>query len=363
MNCCCLKKLGDLIAALKNAPLAMLLGMIPPMPALPQLGGLASGLGTASMFADAKLSAALAAAIKLQMPALPAAALSLMAKLEAMAAIKMTTGINMLSASANAQLAVTAGSFNANFPSLLAMMMEMLAPLLAPLLALLEMASAVGAINANLGINMLAPGAGAALSAKLSAMASASMNAAVSANIGALGNLAMAARLAAASAALGIDLTAAGGMAALNAALKLAASLKIPALAIPVPQLGSLAAMLSALTASSASLGVNLMLPSAAGLLKAALAALLGNLAAAANVAASASLAATASLGSQLNAVVPALSMNLSALASMKMSAMAAVGLPNLMPMSMMGQLAAEMNLATGVNVMSSSACSSCSFL
>jgi hypothetical protein len=96
-------------------------------------------------------------------------------------------------------------------------------------------------------------------------------------------------------------------------------------------------------------------LPNAWDLLKAAIAALLANLAVPLNFAAMASLTETAALGSQLNAVPPALALglNLRAMASLRLSGLPFPKLPDLAPLA----AAARFGQATGLNVWSSSPC------
>ena len=163
-----------------------------------------------------------------------------------------------------------------------------------------------------------------------------------------------------AAAALGFNLALPGMAARFSAALNLAAGLPIPPLTVSLPQMNTLANLLAALSPIQKSiLGINMRLPNALGLLAAALSALLANLLEPINLSAAAmdSLTETARLGSQCSAVPSALGLGLQLKA---MAAFKLQGLPfNLLPD--LGGLAAAARLgeATGLNVWSSSPCSS----
>jgi hypothetical protein len=160
-----------------------------------------------------------------------------------------------------------------------------------------------------------------------------------------------------ACAALGINLAAPGAFPRLSAALQLAVGLPIPPLNINLPEMNTLANLLVALKPlQQSTLGINMRLPNAWDLLKAAIAALLGNLAVPLNLTAMAGLTETAALGSQLNAVPPALGLNLQAMASvsLRLSGLPFPQLPDLAPLA----AAVRLGQSTGLNVWSSSPCS-----
>lgn len=352
MSCMCLKRLQDFLKSLKNLPLNALAGLIPKdLPQLTSLGGMSSGIATVHAMVSAR--AQLQAALRLGLPPFPLPALDL-GRLEAMAFLAGTTGVNPLSANASLHLNRLVNSMNVNLPSLMQLLMELLEPLLDPLMDLLAMLQAIEAVRMTFNVNLLAPGAMAALQAALSATATASVSA--SANLAAMLDLGMYGRLMRASAALGFDLSMAGALPRLHAALQLAAGLPIPALNVSLPQMNALANLLAALTPIQQSmLGVNLALPNALDLLKALIGQLLANLAVPLPTSLTASLSETATLGSQLAAVPPALGMNFSAMASMRIS-----GLPlNLLPDLGSLTVAARLGQATGLNVFASSPCGS----
>ncbi len=354
MSCLCINNLKNFLKSLKNAPLNELLKLIPKIPDLPAVTTLAAGQG--NLQAMAGLSAQMHAALRLGLPALSLPQLSLVARLEAMAMVSASLGANALSAgaSAAARFAVTVGSINAHLPSLLSALMNLLDPLWDALQDLLALTNAMQAVQMNLGINLLSPGAGL----KLAAAARASLSASASASLGSLTALTGYARLAAAAAALGIDIFAPGGMARLSAALSLAASVQVPPLTVPLPQLARAAVALQAIAAARLSFGANLFLPSARDLLKAALAALLPNLQAVAQM----SVSQAATLGASLGGVPQALGLNLQALAALKLAAN--LKLPDLGGLALVAHLTEQMKLAVpGSSIMATSACSGCPFL
>jgi hypothetical protein len=159
---------------------------------------------------------------------------SALASLSAMASLAMTLkamfGINLLSLKAGATLTLPP------LPPL---------PALPPLGPLLSLAALVSAAKLGLGIDLLAPGGVAKLSAALSVLVSLKIPE-LSLNLGPLANLLLAVALVAQLKALGIDLTTPGGAAQLAAALSLVASLKLPALPA-LPALPSLALLKLAL--------------------------------------------------------------------------------------------------------------------
>jgi hypothetical protein len=118
--------------------------------------------------------------------------------------------------------------------------------------------------------------------------------------------------------------------------------------------MNTLANLLAALTPlQKSTLGINMRLPNAWDLLKAAIAALLANLAIPLNLSAMASLSETAALGSQLNAVPPALGVNLQAMVSLRLSGLPFPKLPDFAPLA----VAVRFGQTTGLNVWSSNPC------
>lgn len=354
MSCMCLAKLTEFLASLKNLPLNMLAEMIPKMPQLSMIAGAASGVGTLSAMATASARAQLTAAMNLGLGPFPIP-LPELAKLESLALVAGATGVNAFGANASVALQRLATTVNLHLPSIMSLLAPLLEPLLEPLMDLLEALSAHTAVSNMLGINLAAPGAMGLLSAKFAA--SASLSAAASANLSAIANLGSYGRLFNAMAALGINLSSPGVMAKLNAALKLAAGLPIPPLTINLPQANSLASMLSALVPlQSSALGINMRLPNAWSLLKAALQQMLANLmeplALSAKV--SETLQATAAAGNRLSAVSPALQVNLAAVAKLNLK-----GLPLQLPDLSGLAVAARFGQATGLSVFASSSCSS----
>jgi hypothetical protein len=352
MSCMCLVKLQAFLASLKNLPLNALAALIPPdIPQLAMLGGLASGSATVSALASASAQAQLNAALRLGLPPFPIPMLDL-GKLEAMASL-VGAGVNPFSANASLQLSQMAITTNINLPSIMQMLMELLAPLIDPLMDLLALLQSFEAVHRTFNVNLAVPGAMPQL--RLALAAQANLRLAARLDVTAAANLGAYARLMNASAALGINLAAPGAFPRLSAALQIAAGLPIPPLTINLPQMNTLANLLAALTPlQQSTLGINMRLPNAWDLLKAAIAALLANLAVPLNLSAMASLSETAALGSQLNAVPPALGLNLQAMASLRLSGLPFPKLPDFAPLA----VAVRFGQATGLNVWSSSPCS-----
>lgn len=349
MSCMCLVKLQDFLASLKNLPLNALAALIPKdIPQLSMLGGLASGSATVSALASAQ--AQLDAALRLSLPPFPIPMLDL-GKLEAMASLA-GAGVNPFSANASLQLSQMAATTNINLPSIMQMMMELLKPLIDPLMDLLALLQSFEAVHRTFNVNLAVPGAMPQL--RLALAARANLRLAARLDIAAAANLGSYARLMNACAALGINLAAPGAFPRLSAAMQIAAGLPIPPVNINLPEMNTLANLLEALKPiQQSTLGINMRLPNAWNLLKAAIAALLANLDVPLNIAETASLAETAALGSQLNAVPPALGLNLQALASLRLSGLPFPKLPDLAPLA----AAVRFGQSTGLNVWSSSPC------
>ncbi len=300
--CNCLTELSNLYVNLKGLPLALLSQLIPPLPPIPPLAMAAAGTGVANAFAS--MSARVNAAIALGLPPFPIP--GLLARIEMIAALRAMLGARA-SANLSAALSASIGMWNSQLPLVLPNLLGLLAPLLDLLQDLLDLLNVADLFRMNLNLILAVPGAAVGLGF------GASLSASVMANLSVLHNFALWGRLFNATAALGINLALPGAMASLSATLSAFASLKLPGLAIPLPQLGMLASLIAPL-ARLPSFGMNITMPNLMNLLKALLAALLPNLRM--NVALSESLSAAATLG----AVVPALGLNFSAMASLAAS-------------------------------------------
>jgi|GEM_PF-5080671 len=346
MSCTCL-------AALKNA-LAGLLGLEPitikiPLD-LPKMMLGASALGSLNAMASASMSASLSAALSLGLPSL-SLNVSAMAKLSAAAAAMMamqtTLGLNLsASASLSAALAMQMGSLKFNLMGLLAMLAGIDIP---AVMALGKLAAMVSAFKLGLGVDLMLPGASMKLSLAISAALALSAQLGLGAGSAKLAILAQFAAVANLAASLGINLGAPGAMASLTAALKLAASLSLPSISLPMPGMGSLIGLLMALANIQSAFGINLLMPGGMMQLKLALGGLTLP-----SLAMSAKLSEAIKLGAMMASVMPALSANLSAIASLNMSAVMklALGLPNFGPISLMASLVASAKLGAGLNLL-----------
>ena len=235
------------------------------------------------------------------------------------------------------------------------MLMELLKPLVDPLMDLLALLQSFEAVNRTFNVNLAVQGAMPQLQLGAGSPCQSPL-------VGPFGSpprhLGSYARLMNAAAALGIDLAAPGAFPRFSAALQVAAGLPIPPLDISLPEMNTLANLLAALTPiQKSTLGISMQLPNAWDLLKAALARLLDNLLQPLNLTPPemANLMDTAQAGSQLNAVPPALGLDLRALASMRLSGLPFPKLPDLAPLA----AAVRLGEATGINVWSSSPCTS----
>jgi hypothetical protein len=346
MSCTCLNSLAAALAALLGLePITLSLPLD-----LPKLTLAAGNLGTLSAMASASMSASLSAALGLGLPAL-ALNMSAMAKLSATAAAALaastTLGLNLsASASASASLSLQMSSLAANLAALLAALAGINIP---QIMALGRLSAMIMAFKVGLGINLLAPGVGLKLSASLSAALALAASLGLGAGSAKLAILAQFAAVANLAAALGVNLGAPGAMASLSAALKLAASLQLPAIALPGMSLAKLIGLLMALANIQGAFGINLLMPNAMMQLKLALGGLTLP-----SLVMSAKLSEAIKLGGMLAAVMPALSANLSAIASLNMSAVMklALGLPNLGPLSLVASLVASAKLGAGINLL-----------
>jgi hypothetical protein len=345
VSCMCVNQLAAMMAQLKNLPLAMLMEMLGPLRTTALGVGRLSAAASAAMgiSASASASASMSAAATLGFSA------SAMANLEALASLSRGMGLAPFGASAAASLNVAARSMNVGMPGLGALLSPLLGPVAAALAELLKLTSALSSLNNLTGFNLATPGIGASIATSASASARASASAAASAGLSA--NAALAMRLNAAAHALGINLTAPGGAARLNAALAIAASIQPPG--FPMGGLGLLMGQTTALAQLKSLLGVDLLKKLAA----AQLAAILGNINA--NVAAAFSAAATASASASASASAAAnASAALAAAAGVNAKLLA--GLPNLLPMSLAANVSANLALVTGINPFATGPCASC---
>lgn len=362
MACCCKQMLMKALEGLAKMPLAALAALIPkdlPFPqmaALPSLlfsaglgfGGSMSMSAMASLAASARLSASLTA--------------SAVARLEALAAIKLALGINPLAVNASASLGLAIRSMNMHLPSIMALLLKALQPIMQALSDLIAMLTTASIVNMTLGINLMLPGGAMKLGLALGAALRASVSASVAASVSAAANLAMHARLVAAASALGFNLLLPGGLAQLNAALRLSASLGLPGLNLDLGNLITLSSLLAQLAAIQAAFNVNLMLPNAAALLAAALAPLLAALSSLAGLGiplglgVGAGLNASAAAAASLSASAQA---SLQAVASANLSA-GLFGVPSLGSLGLAANLALQLGLASGTGVMQTSPCGSC---
>jgi hypothetical protein len=346
MSCTCLHSLAKALAALLGLePITLKLPFD-----LPNMMLAAGGLGALNMMASASMSASLSAALALGLPALNLN-LSAMAKLSATAAAALaaqaTLGLNLsASASASATLAMQMGSLKANLAGLLASLAGIDIP---AIMALGKLAALVTAFKAGLGVNLMMPGVNAQLSVALSAALALSAQLGLGAGSAKLAVLAQFAAVANLAASLGVNLGAPGAMASLSAALKLAASLQLPNIAIPGMSMASLIGLLMALANIQSAFGINLLMPNAMLQLKLALGSLTLP-----SLVMSAKLSEAIKLGAVLASCMPALSCNLSAIASLNMSAVMklALGLPNLGNLSLVASLVASAKLGAGINLL-----------
>lgn len=364
MSCVCKQQLNAALAALKNLPLAALAGLLPPgIPTLP--AGLicqklsASANASAAFSAEAKFLANLAANASLNANL----AISQVAKLEALASLSNILGINVFSPKASLQISLAIQSANLHLPSIAALLAELLAPLLEMLTEIAKMLAAMATVNTTLGLNLAMPGIAprlsAAINARLALAAKLGMSAGLNASLAA--NLSAHMRLVAACKALGINLLVAGGIPQLNAALKLAANIKVPTLSLGLSQLSSLTGALAQLAAIQSMLNVNLRLPNAMQLLAAALGPLFASMNAMAslNLNASATTSAQASLSSSA-AVSASLAASASAVASVNFSGLLLPPIPQFPQLSMLASFSSQ--LSPGIGIMSPSPCSGCAF-
>jgi len=364
MFCLCLTKMNEFLAGIEG-PVAELSATLPEMPALPdlptmpqlsELTALAAGLPAL----DSAMQMDLSAACELSLPSAGE-----LAGLEAMAQLAGAFGIAPFAADGQAQLELAAGSLNVTAPAL-----SELAAALPPAVPATEglgaAAGLVGSVEAAFGVNLLLPDAMpqlsvavAELSAGLPSMG-ASMDASMAAELG------IAARLVNASAALGIDLTAPGGAAELNAAMEMAASLEPPALSLSAPEWGNLIGLMASLDSANTAFGFPLLAPGGAaemnmamGSLETGLSQLEANLGVPIEAPGmeSGELSAAAEMGMNLSAAAPAAEMNLSGMASADLEGLPLGALPAMGDMSLAATFAASFESATGVELMSGTPC------
>ncbi len=366
MGCACLQKLATALENLKKLPLATLASLIPsdlPTARMSQLSAalIGSAHASATARARAQLMAQVAASAKLS----ASLNMNAVAKLEAIAQMQQAFGVSPFSANASARLALTIKSLNMNLPPLMAMLLDQLAPLAEKLAELAAILSTSAVVNQTLGLNLAQPGAVAKLQAALQATAAASATVSATATASANATMKLAAhmRLVAAARLLGINVLAPGGIAKLTAAINASAKLGLPPLNINPGQMGALASALGQISAAQAALNVNLALPNAAALLAAALSPLLEglgmaaglNLGASAAVSASAQAAFAASQSASASAQA-----TMQALASADLRGMLLPPLPDLGNLSLAATLTEQLSAATGVTTMQQHPCSSC---
>jgi hypothetical protein len=368
MGCACLQKLAIAVENLKKLPLAMLADLIPsdlPTARMSQLSMalIGSAQASATARAQAQLMAQIAASAKLS----ASLDMNVVAKLEAIAQMQQTFGVSPFSANASARLALTIQSMNLNFPPLMAMLLDQLAPLAEMLADLAAVLSTSAVVNQTLGLNLAQPGAVAKLQAALQARATAAASLTASATLAASANatmkLAAHMRLVAAASLLGINVLAPGGIAKLTAAINASAKLGLPALNLDPGQMGALASALGQISAVQAALNLNLALPNAAALLAAALGPLLEGVGLAAGldlgVSAAVSASAQAAFAASQSASASAQA-TMQALASADLRGMLLPPLPDLGNLSLAATLTAQLSAATGVTAMQQHPCSSC---
>lgn len=369
MSCVCLQQLKTALDALKKLPLAALASLLPSgLPMIPSARLAfrlsASAQVAASLSGQASLLGGIAANAALS----SSLSLSAVAKLEALALINASLGINVLAPNAALKISLAIQSANLHLPSIMAILAELLAPLMEVLAELAAMLANLGVVHSVLGLNLLLPGAAAQLSARASAhlALSARLNAGLAVNAGLTANLSAHMRLVAACKALGIGLLGPGGLGNLTAALNIAARIKVPKLNLSLSQLAGLAAVLAQLAALQSTLA-NLRLPNAMQLLMAALGPFMAAVNAMGSVNLSAAVNASAMTSAKAN-LSAALAMKASASVSAAASAVAGVNLTGLrLPtiplfpqLSLLASFSAQFPF--GVGLMSGSPCSSCSF-
>ncbi|MGY8749468.1 MAG: hypothetical protein ACKVHR_15590 [Pirellulales bacterium] len=364
MSCVCKQQLNAALAGLKNLPLAALAGLLPPgIPTLPALmigqKLSASAQATASLSAEAKLLASLAANASLSANL----SISQVAKLEALANLSNSLGINVFSPKASLQISLAIQSANLHLPSFAALLAELLAPLIEMLAEIAQMLASMATFNTTLGLNLAMPGVApkisAAVNARLALAAKLGVNAGV--NASAAANLSAHMRLAVACKALGINLLGPSGLPQLNAALKLAAKLKVPPLSLGMSQLSALIGALAQLAAIQSMLKVNLRLPNAMQLLAAALKPLLESMNAIASLKINANAAAAVAANFAASESVAAnFAASASATASASLSGLLLPPIPQFPQLTMLANFSNQFSLGSGI--ISSSPCSGCAF-
>ena len=319
MSCSCL---DALLAAIKP-PWGILPDLkIPPI--IAQLQGMGAGMSAAaSLSANASAHAELSALLKLGLPALPIPPFK-MAQMAGIAAtagqLNSGLGINIFDANASAKISALLSLF-INLPPLDLPKIEPLGSLCSTLLM----------VKASLGVDLLAPGAAIALKASLSAMAKATATATLGLPGGSMSVLASYSMMAslAASAGVGLDF---GGLAA---KLSLVADLNI---AGPGWSPMGLLQYLAALAAALKMFGFNPFTIDAS----AKLALAFKPLSLLADVHADASAVAAASMAQAAGGINLALSASFAAMATANFSALLALKLPDLAPLSLVAGVAAQ---------------------
>jgi hypothetical protein len=299
----------------------------------------------------------------LHLPRLPefGMSLALRSKLQAVATVagalsSLRFGLGITPRNAGVLLPSLAASLNANGAALAALPV----PTLAPLQAAAELAVCVQTARLGLGMNLLTRRGQAAFRAALAAALSVGPPApsgatALSVGLSApSGSAAVLLELAVAVHAVqtgfGINLLLPGGVARLNAALALLASVKLPSLSLNLPGLANVLALAGALLAIKMSLGLDLRLPGAAAKLSAILSLLV-----------SLKLPSLPPPGGSLALLA---GMDLTALASLDLGGLhlpaPALGLASY---SLIGSLAAAVHASFGINLVASAGCPICTVL
>jgi len=359
MGCCCLASLAAALKALAGLPLNLLANMIDLPFDLPLLSlatnsmaGLGFSAGLSASFA-ASLSAKLSMALALNLPPfpLPLPSLNLM---ESLALAGQVGGFSLKSPSAAFDLAF--GSMNLHL-KLLPMLLDLLMPLADLLADLLALASPICAMKM-MGLTVSGGAWKPMLMANLNLMAQ--FRATLSANLALLANLALWGRMANAALALGFNLSAPGGLFHFTAGLNFLCSLRLPPLNLSLSpsMMAQLAGLLAALAQVRMAFGINLLLPNAWDLLKAALAALLPDLKLSLTAAEALALTENASLAASLAAISPAFNPHLSLMAKFNF----ALPLPSLGSLGLVANIAQQLDLA-GLGIFSPpGSCTGCPF-
>ncbi|MCA9135732.1 MAG: hypothetical protein KDB00_03210 [Planctomycetales bacterium] len=242
MFCICMPKVAQLAATIGAGGMSI---EVPPLPAgAANLAMMASVAAAINATADLAASGALEAMLSAEIPAL---SLEGVLAMEAMAQVGGAMGIEMTSPSASMDLSLAAGSLNITAPAL-GELGAALGPAMESMGGLPMSLAISAAIQSSLGIDMSAPGAAAALEASfaaaLEASAALSASGSIAASFSAEAAFAfgLAARALNAAIALGFQ---PGDLPSFAASLEATAGLEIPPLSMSAEEMGGVTAGLA----------------------------------------------------------------------------------------------------------------------